>query len=57
MSNRSHGREVLEIHLRKLAEKGKSNSAADTGTTGTDGDCEEENDAHLQYTGNIDLTV
>ena len=57
MSNRIHGREVLEIHLRKLAEKGKSNSAADTGTTGTDGDCEEENDAHLQYTGNIDLTV
>lgn len=49
MSNRSHGREVLEIHLRKLAEKGKSNSAADTGTMGTDGDCEEENDAHLKY--------
>jgi len=48
VSNRSHGREALEIHLHKLAEKGKSNSAADTGTVGTDGDCEEENVAHLK---------
>ena len=49
VSNRTHGSEALEIHLRKLAEKGKSNSAADTGTVGTDGDYEEENVVHLKY--------
>lgn len=49
VSNRSHGREALETHLRKLAEKGKSNSAVDTGIVGPDGECEEENIAHLKY--------
>ena len=43
LSNRSQVREALEIQLSKPAEKGKSSSAADTGTQwGLGGDHEEE---------------